>query len=144
MNNFERYVTGFLVCALISMLIYAYVFHHKIVEYKSMKEYNLRHQGTTGLYLPPEWDINTNDKLFNYDIRSWDGGQNWYAVEYKSDTKELKVIGDVDTLYPGLLKKIEGLNDLIKYVEENGTIEGSTYKEIELLKDAGLVTETKK
>ena len=46
-------------------------------------------------------------KGINYNLKSFDSGKNWYVVEYNYDSEELKILGGVDDVYPGLMKKIE-------------------------------------
>lgn len=78
----------------------------------------------------------------SYQLQSLDGGRTWYAVEYQEDGV-VKVLGNADSLYPGLVENIEAFDALFKYVEENGPI-GSrpiTSEDLKFLEDAGFTVE---
>ena len=88
-----------------------------------------RHQGATAIGA--------------YDLRTLDGGKNWYAVKAKGG--EVVILGEAEKVYPGLLASIEGLAALIDYVDKNGPI-GSrpiTESDLKVLSGAGF-TVTKK
>lgn len=115
-------------------------------EYKSMKRTNeyydstyLRKQGGTSTY----GDNGFNNKMINYDLRSWDGGKNWYVTEYNFKTNELKIVGESETIYPGLIKHLESWDKLTEYVSKNGPIDPHNVKDIKILKDAGFTVKTK-
>jgi hypothetical protein len=61
------------------------------------KETYLRIQG---------WNI----KRGNYDIRSFDKGQNWYAVREEPGTHAVTILGMSEEIFPGLLKEIDPAN----------------------------------
>lgn len=128
---------------LIITLILNSIYSPKLREYKRMKYYEaerekleLRHQGGGCLYFPPNWDKKKDGQYFNYDLRSWDGGKNWYAVEL-DDNWGIKILGDAKVLYPNLLEHIEGMDNLTDYVMKNGSIDGKDSAGIEALKKAG-------
>ena len=102
-----------------------------------MNKVNLRKQGGTSLYSPPGW----NEKYFNYDLRSWNAGKDWYAVEYDKDLDcgrwGLKILGDANELYPGLLEHLKAWDDLTCHVANNGPVDGSDSSGISLLKKIG-------
>ena len=117
-------------------------------DYKNMKErqvmrskIELRQSGGGVLYHPPNWDTEKDGDSFNYDLRSWDGGKVWYAVEIDKTCVDgqwgLKILGRSDELYPGLLELLEGRENLVKYVKENGPINLNDEVGYELLDDAG-------
>lgn len=121
----------------------------KIREYKRLKQYEaerqkieLRHQGGGCLYFPPNWDKEKDGNYFNYDLRSWDAGKNWYAVEIDDDWG-IKILGDAKVLYPKLLEHIEGMDDLTDYVLKNGSIDGKDSAGIKALEKAGFTVVTK-
>jgi hypothetical protein len=111
-----------------------------VTEYKSLKkdkQYTdttyLYKQGGTCTFGPNGF----NNPPLNYNLRSWDGGKNWYVVDYNFDTKEFKVLGDVDTIYPGLLKHLEGWDNLTDYVSKNGEIKLDDTVGLKVLEGAG-------
>lgn len=111
-----------------------------VTEYKSLKrnkEYTdsiyLSKQGGTSMFGPNGFD----NPMLNYNLRSWDGGRNWYVVDYNFDTKEFKVLGEVDSIYPGLIEHLNGWDKLTDYVSKNGPISGLDSTEQEILKGAG-------
>ena len=75
----------------------------------------------------------------SYDLRSIDGGRNWFAVERTND-EGIKVLGPVEKIYPGLMGKIYGLNALTDYAKKNGPVTFSDERksvEKKLLEAAG-------
>jgi hypothetical protein len=75
----------------------------------------LRKQGATSLY---------NGTMLNYDLRSFDGGLTWYAVEVDEyyDKYVVNVLGKADTIYPDLIKHLDAWDKLSEYVRDNGPI----------------------
>jgi len=143
----------FVVLFLVGIIIHALV-TPDLRDYKNMKErqeerskIELSHSGGGVLYLPPNWDKEKDGDSFNYNLRSWDGGKVWYAVEYDKECVDdlwgIKIIGRAAELYPGLLEHIEGWDTLLKYVEENGPIGVDDTDGLRALEDAGF-TVTKK
>jgi len=96
----------------------------------------LRESGGGMLYTPPNWDVEKNGKYFNYDIRSWNAGKDWYAVKFDDDWG-IKILGDAREMYPGLLEHIRGMQTLTDYVEKNGAIDGTDSLGLEALSGAG-------
>jgi hypothetical protein len=75
----------------------------------------------------------------NYNLKSFDSGNTWYAVEY-DDNWGMKIAGEAEVIYPGLIKSLEGRDQLFAYVENNGPVtlkDGLNGKEAELLRSAG-------
>jgi hypothetical protein len=79
----------------------------------------------------------------NYELMSFDGGLNWYAVERVN--AEVKILGLAEDLYPGLTGYIQGMDALIDYVEKNGPIGSSpiTSEDLKVLEGAGFSVEQK-
>ena len=114
MKTLEFFILGLVFGALVFTIIILSLYVPKIDELKRMKErqderseIELSHQGGGCLYTPPNW----LDKYFNYHIRSWDAGKNWYAVEYDNDWG-IKILGDAKEMYPGLLEHIKAIDAL--------------------------------
>lgn len=83
---------------------------------KSVNYYNstyLSRQGGTSLW---------NGTMVNYNLKSFDGGKIWYACEY-SKNWELKILGEVETVYPGLMKTLTAWDNIKSYVAKNGPID---------------------
>ena len=135
---------GLLLLAIVVFVVFEYIPLKKDMKRDKERQeerakIHLRHQGGTALYYPPNWDKETDGDFFNYEIRSWDGGKNWYAIDYNWDTEEFKVLGDASELYPGLLEHIIGMKQLTDYVEKNGSIslDGSDPLGLDALENAG-------
>ena len=136
----------FIFVAFITTIIVAAILAPKLRDYERMKErqedrmkIHLRHQGGSALYYPPNWDKEKDGSHFNYEIRSWDGGMNWYAIDHDFDSKEFKILGDAEELYPGLLEHIIGMDQLTKHVQDNGSIklDGTDPLGVDALENAG-------
>ena len=97
----------------------------------------LSKQGFTKMY--------GDGKGINYNLKSFDGGKNWYVVQYNFDSEELKVLGSVNDVYPGLMDNLDNWDKLLKYVKSNGPLgNNGTFSEEDkkIMKKVGL--ETKK
>ena len=107
----------------------------------SKKNYLRKQGGTTygRIRINKEYEVDrTLGKDFiNYDLRSFDGGKNWYAVDYNFETKEVKIIGEAEKVYPGLLNHLESWDRLINYVKDNGPINPSDEKGVSIFEKAG-------
>jgi len=93
-------------------------------------------------YLRKQGGTSVSGSWLNYDLRSFDGGLHWYAVDMTQEG--VVILGDADTVYPGLLSHIDGLERLIKYVKENGPIQVGEKMEpeaLQVLNDAGMTVE---
>lgn len=80
-----------------------------------------------------------------YDLRSFDGGQRWYAVESDPDGG-LMICGASEDVFPGLMAHLEGMDALISYAQKNGpvTLSGSAVdSERVLLEAAGFQVQEK-
>jgi len=90
----------------------------------------LTQQGSTTLF--------TNDgKWLHYHLKSWDGGMNWYCINYNMKTKEFKILGEVENIYPGLLNHLLSWNKLTKHVIKNDPIDLTKSEDLEVLTEAG-------
>lgn len=75
----------------------------------------------------------------NYNLRTFDGGKTWYAVEIDRDWG-MTILDESNDVYPGLLNHIEAMDKLIEHVKQNGSI---GVDDIQLLKDAGFEVKRK-
>lgn len=129
---------GITIGIIFSLFIWILPSNDKIKKLKRTVNYfdstYLQKQGGTSTYGNGE----LGKDFINYDLRSWDGGKNWYATKYNFDTKELKILGEAESIYPNLLKHLDALDKLSDYAFKNGGIKCSNDTAgINLLKDAG-------
>lgn len=78
-----------------------------------------------------------------FDLRSFDGGKNWYAVNRKEDGSVI-IEGPAEELFPGVIARIEAMDKLGEYVKKNGPINlsGKNASEgLNLLNKAGFTVE---
>ena len=61
----------------------------------------------------------SHGKPVSYNLKSWDGGETWVAVEYDKEWR-MKVLGDAEVIFPGLVKNINAVEVLLK-AAQNGT-----------------------
>jgi hypothetical protein len=74
-----------------------------------------------------------------YELRSFDGGRNWYVIE--CSRPEVIIRGTVDAVYPELKKRFPELDALVSYVKTNGptTLTGERAEEdLKMLKEASV------
>lgn len=84
----------------------------KIVD--SYSERYLKRQGGTRMY--------KEDEMLNYNLMSVDGGQIWYAFEYGKNW-EVRILGEVEKVYPGLMAHLDAWDNFKNYVEIHGAID---------------------
>jgi hypothetical protein len=122
----------------IGSIFYNYVQGEEITKLKKDVEFYdsiyLSRQGGTSLW---------NGKMINYNLRSFDGGKTWYACEYGD--KMVKILGEVETVYPGLMKTLIAWDKISEHVEKNGPIKlNDLTPEFEkTLNDAKIIIERK-
>lgn len=71
----------------------------------------------------------------HYDLRSFDGGKTWYAVDYQStvDSDKVVILGLAEEVYPGLMGSMEAVDRLVEYTKNNGPIGSKMTPELETL-----------
>lgn len=115
--------------------------------YNELQNTNLQQSGITSLWKPENWP----HEYFSYDIRSWDGGKTWYALETEAPNstglkdERIIILGEVNKVYPGFVEHNKAWDRLSAYVRENGPIgSGQSAEEIkDILEGTGLkVSET--
>lgn len=131
-----------LMFACIGIITLKYLFAEKRI--KQLKKYqllnnqhNLIKSGGTSLYGDKE--------MLNYNLRSWDGGKNWYAIDQELCFRfgEVKILGEAETIYPGLLKHLKAWNKLTEYVEKNGPLNPTDTEALQLIEAAGFKIDKK-
>ncbi len=73
----------------------------------------------------------------DYNLKTFDGGKHWYAIEYDSDWGVV-ILGEAEEIYPGLLKHLEAWDKLTDPEHKPTRSE-----KIALLRDAGFTVEIK-
>ena len=130
-----------IVLGLFAIALYA---HRLGQENKRLKRDNdyysktyLRKQGATSL-----WE-GSKGEMLNYDLRSFDGGVSWYAVQEQGELGQyLKVLGDVDVVYPGLMKSLSAWDAITDHVTKNGPLKLDNAADIGMLIKAGFQVKT--
>jgi hypothetical protein len=73
----------------------------------------------------------------NYDLRSFDAGKNWYAVEMDTAKDTLIIKGPAETVYPGLMKTLQDWDNIVQYAEKHGPLNPNNADDVELLMKNG-------
>ena len=121
-------------------------FNRLVVENKRLKRDNdyfnttyLRKQGATSM-----WPASSKGEMFSYDLRSFDAGKTWYAVERHGELGEYVVIlGKAEVVYPGLMKHLSAMDALTDYVQRQGQFNLNDKLERSLLENAGFQVQVK-
>ena len=100
----------------------------KLRNYEWMQKTYLSKQGGTALW--------KEGITLNYHLMSFDSGKNWYAIDMDSKP-QVKILGLVETVYPGLLECLNATSTLTDYVWKNGSINLEDNIGMALLKNAG-------
>jgi len=78
-----------------------------------------------------------------YDLRSFDRGQTWYAID-TNQRDRVVILGLAEDVYPGLLQQEAGLAALIEYAKKHGPINltgEDAAQQLNLLRDSGFTVE---
>jgi hypothetical protein len=75
-------------------------------------------------------------KLLAYQLRSFDGGKNWYAVH--DDDSGVHILGPAETIYPGLMDQIASMDELITNADKQGPLNLTNSTTVGLLEKAGV------
>jgi hypothetical protein len=83
----------------------------------------------------------------NYRLFSPDGGISWFATTRDFDTGKVDILGPVEEVHPGLMAHLEGWDDLMNYLNTEGSItigeDGISDEESSLLTGAGFTVTAK-
>ena len=109
-------------------------------DYVNDLEYHQKRLDSTNLRISGGGTL-CSDEQTDYDFRSWDGGKNWYAVDFDYKKGTLKVLGVADTIYPGILECQLSWDKLTKHVIENGSINILDSNDLNKLEGTGLTVE---
>jgi hypothetical protein len=103
----------------------------------------LSKQGATSVYQNKE--AYKGENMLNYDLRSWDGGKNWYAidVDLPFEQNQIKILGTAEEVYPKLLEHLEAWDDLNAWIKINGAVDGTNEIGLRKLKNAGFTVSIK-
>lgn len=93
---------------------------------------HLDSKGGGTMLLTGEW--------INYNLKSYDNGKHWYAIEYDDDWG-IVIIGESEEIYPGLLEHLEAMDRLTSHINANGPI--TSESDLDLLRDVGFGVEVK-
>ncbi|MFA6376381.1 MAG: hypothetical protein WCX69_03210 [Candidatus Paceibacterota bacterium] len=70
-----------------------------------------------------------------YDLRSLNGGKNWFAVDEDSENGEVGLVGDAEEVFPGLLEHLRIMDITTVYLLGKGPIVHIGPEEAEILKE---------
>ncbi len=71
----------------------------------------------------------------SYNLRSFDDGKHWYKVEYNEKDSGWHILGEVETLHPGLLEHLESWDKIMSKKSLN--INSVNSPDAELLRNVG-------
>jgi hypothetical protein len=87
-----------------------------------------RKTGATALWKPSKG-------MVSYDLRSFDGGKHWYAIDPKEDG--VVILGLAEEVYPGLLAHLANMDALTSRVESKGPLNLNNPNDVQLLQKIG-------
>jgi hypothetical protein len=103
-------LTNFLVVTCVVLGILLWLSRVELDQERHLNELDTKHDrqlvGSTTLWK------GSKGKDFTYNLRSFDDGRTWVAVEYDDDWR-MKIKGDAEVLYPGLVQSIKAMHALV-------------------------------
>ena len=79
------------------------------------------------------WGTDTNGTSYN--LRSFDGGQNWYAASVSSNG--VIILGEAEKIYPGLHQHLTDMDTLTEYCTKHGPLTLTNDSEIKMPENIG-------
>jgi hypothetical protein len=124
------------VCAVLLAIAIVYM----ILVIRKMRKKNDHDMSELTCYRATYLSILRNDLNYGpYELRSFDGGRNWYVIE--CPRSEVIIRGTIDAVYPELRKRFPELDALVMYVKIKGpiTLTGERAEEdLKILKEASV------
>lgn len=121
-----------------------FMFRH--VQNKNTRmEKELNHYRSTYLYKQGATSLwkGSNGAMLNYELRSFDAGVSWYAVQRQGELGQyLKILGEVETVYPGLMEHLATWDAITDHVTKNGPLKLDNAQDIGMLMKAGFSVKT--
>jgi hypothetical protein len=129
-------ITASLLVIALALIIGASYAEKHVRNMKSMRReldyyhntYKIR-QGGTSL-----WAGSKGEPL-NYLLESFDGGLNWYVI--RTDGSNRYVQGNVENVYPGLLKHLQAMDALTARMESQGPLDLDKASDVKFLQNVG-------
>lgn len=84
------------------------------------------------------WPGSHGDMLM-YELLSVDEGRNWYVVRRDGDNRYIQ--GNVDNVYPGLLKHLKAVDEIFAKVQARGPLNPINQADVELLKEISVTVQ---
>jgi len=136
MNNAQWLNFSFRMTCLFSIVLIVVGVLSQKRHLKEWESTHLSKQGATCL-----WE-GSKGQMVSYNLRSFDGGKNWYAVDINIASNEVKVVGPAEEKFPGLVKHIENWNKLTTHVLDHGPLNLGSTSDMAFLKSIGITIKT--
>lgn len=143
MNDIIYYWGFFATTLLVIALSFLLATNEKLTETRHELDYYrttyLHKSGATCLW------SGSKGVMINYNLRSFDGGLSWYAVQRHGELGDyVNVLGEVETIYPGLMAHLTQIDNIVKYVDRHGPLNLNDPVVIDHLKEVGFTVSTNK
>lgn len=135
--SFGKYapiLLGVATTALVALCVENGRLHKEITNAEERVHHLSRHErqlvGGTALW------AGSHGAMLDYNLRSFDDGKTWYSVKYDDDFR-MTIEGEAETLYPGLVAIVHGVDALVDHASQHGQLDLSKSEDQQVLKDAG-------
>lgn len=129
-------ILGLLVGAIIGVALPNFLQAH--FEKISRMKQDLEFYRKTYLYksgMTTMWPGSKGEAL-NYELQSFDEGRNWYVMRRDGDNRYVQ--GNVENVYPGLMKHLNAVDAVFDRVKERGPLNPTNPTDLEFLKGIGV------
>lgn len=113
-TSVNKILAGALATSLASVVVLSVVLidtNRELKKVEARRDLRLTYEKQRSGSLQMGPDYVENGGFLNFDLRSFDGGQVWYAVENQPGSG-FKILGEADAVYPGLRKSLAALDKL--------------------------------
>lgn len=135
MNENSRTVLGFIIMFLVITSFVSLWSNIRLHDKLDMQKRELDWYGTNYLHKTGMTSL-WNNKNIVYNLRSFDGGQNWYAT-HSTTNDEVIIDGSVEQIYPGLMKTLQDWDNIVSYAEKHGPINPNNPADAQVLEKNG-------
>lgn len=111
LNNVLAGTLGISLASVLALSALLTVSHRDLSKMEAGRDLRLKYEKQRSGSIQMGAGYADNGGFLNYDLRSFDGGKVWYAVE-REPGGGFRILGEADTIYPDLRQSLAALDQL--------------------------------
>lgn len=140
MNKHEPMNSSIALIAVMAIGLVVFAFKlHSVYEEKARVEADLNYYKKTYLHKQGGTSLwpGSKGEWLSYELQSFDSGRNWFVIRQDGDNTFVQ--GNVENVYPGLMKNLKAWDAIVERAEKNGPLKLENVMDLEALKAAGFL-----